>query len=98
MSLIFDESIPPTGNPEGILDGPNGTQFYKTGSFYSINYTGSWENVYFQQYKLGGYYLTNEDIAIMTVATGSFLYVKTTNVGNLNGWVLLSNKRISTSS
>lgn len=96
MSIIVINTAGYFGDPNNVLDGPKGSQFYKTGSFYKINYSGSlasgWQNVNFVPFNVSGYYLTDEDIKLTNPDTGSFLYVKTTKVGNKNGWKLLSNK------
>jgi hypothetical protein len=96
MSIIIKNTIGIYGDPNNILDGPKGSQFYKTGSFYKINYSGSvasgWENVYFQKFGIPTYAITSEDASLNQTATGSFLYLKTTKIGNKNGWKLLANK------
>ena len=97
MNIILNASIGPDGNPNGIIDAPKSALFYKSGSFYSINYSGSdspnWDRVYFQSFRNSKYYLTDRDIGLTDAATGSFLYLKTTNSKNLNGWLLLGNKQ-----
>jgi len=96
MSIIIRNTAGYFGDPNNVLDGPKGSQFYKTGSFYKINYSGSvasgWEDVYFKQLGIPTYSITSEDLALNQINTGSFLYVKTTKIGNKNGWKLLSNK------
>ena len=96
MSIIIRNTIGYFGDPNNVLDGPKGSQFYKTGSLYKINYSGSvasgWENLYFQQLGIPTYSITSEDLSLNQISTGSFLYVKTTKIGNKNGWTLLSNK------
>ena len=96
MSIIIRNTVGYYGDPNNVLDGPKGSQFYKTGSLYKINYSGSvasgWENLYFQQLGIPTYAITSEDLSLDQTATGSFLYVKTTKIGNKNGWTLLANK------
>ena len=96
MSIIVYSNPVTDGNPNGAIDAPKGAQFYKTGSFYKINYSGSlasgWQNVNFVPFNVSGYYLTDEDIKLLNPDTGSFLYVKTTAMGSKTGWTLLSNK------
>ena len=96
MSIIIRNTVGYYGDPNNVLDGPKGSQFYKTGSLYKINYSGSvasgWENLYFQQLGIPTYSITSEDLSLNQISTGSFLYVKTTKIGNKNGWTLLSNK------
>ena len=96
MSIIIRNTAGYFGDPNNVLDGPEGSQFHKTGSIYKINYSGSvasgWEDVYFKQLGIPTYAITSEDLALNQTDTGSFLYVKTTNIGNKNGWKLLSNK------
>ena len=97
MNIILNASIGPDGNPNGIIDAPKAALFYKIGNVYSINYSGSnspnWDIVYFQSFRNSKYYLTDEDIGLTVTDTGSFLYLKTTNSKNLNGWLFLGNKR-----
>ena len=54
MSIIIRNTTGYFGDPNNVLDGPKGSQFHKTGSFYKINYSGSvasgWEDVYFKQF------------------------------------------------
>lgn len=96
MSITYNASIPKDGNPEGIIDAPKGTWFHKTGSFYKQNNTGSfhssWENVYFKPYSSPNYYLTAEDMPLLTVNTGSYLYVKNSVLGTRYGWAFVSYK------
>ena len=96
MSIIVINTAGYFGDPNNVLDGPEGSQFYKTGSIYKINYSGSvasgWEDVYFQPLGIPTYAITSEDLSVGQTGTGSFLYVKTTKIGNKNGWTLLSNK------
>jgi hypothetical protein len=96
MSIIVYDNPSFDGDPNGSIDGPKGSQFYKTGSFYKINYSGSipsgWQDVYFQPFNIQGYYLTNDDVKLINQSTGSFLYVKTTGTGSKTGWSLLSTK------
>lgn len=96
MSIIIKNTVGFYGDPNNVLDGPKGSQFYKTGSFYKINYSGSlaaaWEDVYFQKFGIPTYSITSEDVSLNQTATGSFLYLKTTKIGNKSGWKLLSNK------
>jgi hypothetical protein len=98
MSLIFNTYIPSDGNPNGILDGPKNSLFYKSGSFYKINYDGvnstTWQNVYFTEYKNSVYTLTEQDVSILTKLSGAFLYVKRTPKGNLKGWELLKKANV----
>ena len=98
MSIIIRNTVGYYGDPNNVLDGPKGSQFYKTGSLYKINYSGSvasgWEDVYFQQLGIPTYSITSEDLSLNQISTGSFLYVKTTKIGNKNGWTLLSNKSL----
>lgn len=96
MSLVLLSNLPPDGNPNGLIDGPKGTQFYKTGSFYKINYTGSvpsgWQDVVIQPFNIPGYYLTDEDIKLLNPEPNSFLYIKNTHSGTKIGWTLLATK------
>ena len=92
MDIILKASLDSKGNPNGVIDAPKAALFYKTGSFYKINYSGSnstnWEQVYINSLGISSFAVTLEDIRVQTVETGSFLYLKTTNIGNLYGWVL----------
>ena len=96
MDIIINGSLNSKGDPNGVVDAPKSSLFYKTGSFYKINYTGSystnWQNVFVRSFGIPNFAVTVEDLKIQAVETGSFFYVKTTNEGNLQGWVLLANK------
>ena len=94
--VIYDKP-PANGNPNGVLDGPKGSLFFKKGTFYKINYSGSdspdWRDLYFQPYNIPSYFLIDDDIQLVEKpSTGSYLYSKTTNIGVNTGWVLLSYK------
>lgn len=95
MSVSFNFKIGYNGNPNGLLDGPKNTLFYKSGSFYNINYSGSvangWQPAYFIPIGLPQYFITEADMLLSQGQTGSFLYVKTTDEGSKTGWKLLSN-------
>lgn len=97
MDIILTTSVGPNGDPNGAIDAPKSALFYKSGSFYKINYSGSsshnWQNVYLKNMSIPSYARTSEDVNLQASNTGSFLYLKTTNGGNSNGWILLSNKR-----
>ena len=58
--VIYDKP-PANGNPNGVLDGPKGSLFFKKGTFYKINYSGSnspdWKDLYFQPYNIPSYFL-----------------------------------------
>ena len=93
--VIYDKP-PANGNPNGVIDAPKGSLFFKKGSFYKINYSGSnstdWKNLYFQPYNIPSYFLTDDDVQLIIPDTGSYLYNKTTESGIFTGWVFLSNK------
>lgn len=95
--VIITASPDPMGNPNGIFDGPKNSKFYKTGSFYKINYYegDGWQDVYFKEFGYSDIYLNSDDTAIMNSYTGSYLYVKTTGKGTKTGWVLSAEKRIT---
>jgi hypothetical protein len=95
MSIIYTTNIPPDGNPEGLVDAPQGALFYKNNNFYKLNTSGSvcnaWESVQFQPSSVSSYYLTQTDTQLLSYYTGSYLYVKNTIAGTPYGWTLLSN-------
>jgi hypothetical protein len=97
MSLIINKAPPPDGNPEGILNAPLNALFFKTGSFYKINNSGSdaigWDDVYFS-YFYGPFSMrTAQDIELLeNIELGTYLYVKTTEQVYNTGWKLLSKK------
>jgi hypothetical protein len=94
MDVIFYSSPAYDGNPNGIINAQKGTQFYKSGSFYKINYEGadpsSWQNVRFVAISYPKYLITTQDDAITQYSTGSYLYIKSTNKGSSLGWTLLA--------
>jgi len=94
MSISYNHKIPADGNPEGIVDAPLGACFYKNGSFYKVNYSGSaaagWVSAYFKSSTTPNYFLTSADIALLAMDTGSYLYTKTTPQGTPYGWTLIS--------
>lgn len=94
MDVIFYSSPAYDGNPDGIIDAPKGAQFYKSGSFYKINYSGSvspnWQNVRFIAISSPAYVLSPQDEIVTQYSTGSYLYVKSTNKGTTKGWTLLA--------
>jgi hypothetical protein len=99
MSLFIKRNPPPDGNPNGIIYAPQGALFFKTGSFYKINYSGSkhngvWENVFFRRTTTNFVYKTLEDVELLRqIETGSFFYVKNTSEISNTGWKFVSNKR-----
>lgn len=97
MSLYINRNPAPDGNPNGIIDAPLGALFYKTGSFYMLNASGSgvgtWEDVFFQPTSKPFIFRTEQDIVLLKkIQTGSFLYAKTTNSLYNTGWKFISNK------
>lgn len=86
MDVIFYSSPKFDGNPNGIIDAPQGAQFYKSGSFYKINYGGAkeplWQNVKFIALSANQYTLTNQDNNVTQYSTGSYLYVKSSKKRN----------------
>ena len=96
MSIAYYTFPAKDGNPDGLIDGPAGTQFIKEGRFYKLNYSGSvasgWLDVNFIPTPIPDYFKTDADNVISAESTGSFLYVKTSPIGTPYGWKLLSNK------
>lgn len=96
MSIVVYRKPKYNGDPNGLLDGPKNTLFHKKGKFYKINYSGSlapiWQPVYFVQTMLPNFMLTAKDKELLIQNTGSYLYVKTSNLGSKSGWTLLAEK------
>ena len=99
MSITYNTKIPADGNPDGIVDAPLGALFHKNGAYYKVNKTGSlatsWESVFFVAYNVPNYYLTDADMQLLGVNTGSYLYTKDSVEGNLYGWRFLSNNPLA---
>jgi hypothetical protein len=99
MSITYNQKIPADGNPDGIVDGPKGAMFHKNGVYYKVNKTGSlggsWESVFFISYNVPDYYLTDADIQLLEVNTGSYLYTKDSIEGDLYGWKFLGQNSLN---
>ena len=95
-TITYIARIPPTGNPDGIIDAPSGALFFKDGPFYKVNYSGSiasgWAIAEFKAYTTPDYYLGADDVQLLTVDSGTALYTKTSISGTPYGWALLSNE------
>lgn len=97
MSQYINRNPTPDGDPNGIIYAPNGALFFKTGSFYVLNTSGSsggnWQDVFFRPTSNPFIFRTEQDIALLTrIETGSFLYIKTTDNSYNTGWKFVSNK------
>lgn len=96
MSINLNVNIPADGDPEGLIDAPQGALFFKNNIFYKLNLSGSlantWQDVNFQRNTIPSYYLTEKDVELLSCNTGSYLYVKTTVAGTPYGWEFLSNQ------
>jgi len=66
MSIIINRSLDAYGNPNGVIDAPKAALFYKTGSFYKINYSGSnstnWEQVYVKTIGYPQFAISEQDL------------------------------------
>lgn len=97
MSVFINRAPPVSGDPNGVIYAPKDALFFKSGSFYKINYSGSygndWQNLFFKKSVYSKYFYTLLDTALIKkIDTGSYLYVKTTNELSNTGWKLVSNK------
>ena len=97
MSLYINRNPAPDGDPNGMIDAPVGALFFKTGSFYVLNISGSaggsWEDVFFQPTSKPFIFRTEQDIRLLNqIETASFLYIKTTNNLYNTGRKFIGNK------
>lgn len=97
MSQYINRNPAPDGDPNGIVYAPEGALFFKTGSFYVINTSGSsvpnWQSVFFEPTSKPFIFRTEQDIRLLNqIETGSFLYIKTTSNLYNTGWKFVSNK------
>jgi len=78
MSQYINRNPAPDGDPNGIIYAPNGALFFKTGSFYVLNTSGSsggnWQDVFFQPTSKPFIFRTEQDNSYNT------------------GWKFVSNK------
>jgi hypothetical protein len=93
-NITIKGTIPSNGNPEGLVAADVGALFYKSGSFYKINYVGMssslWQNVVFDPFGKNRIFVTEEDLAsIPTASNESMIYVKDTESSSF-GWKFLT--------
>ena len=97
--VVIKHIVPSDGNPEGLIEAPEGALFYKSNKIYKINYGGMgssvWKNVTFSPFNKSPIFLTNEDLSEVPIPyTGSYVYEKSVE-GSAYGWKFLSNKGMS---